>query len=112
MKRSELLEDYCQKCGNTLGSLDCCRVKKTAIITFKSKTYGCQKHHNEDRLINWVSGSIDEKIEITFEPSDKYTDDVMVMKAFQRWIIKKLEMKQIIGNTAEFLYPTGVEIKG
>ena len=24
MKRSELLEDYCQKCGSTIGSSECC----------------------------------------------------------------------------------------
>ena len=25
MKKSELLEDYCQSCGATVGSMDCCQ---------------------------------------------------------------------------------------
>jgi len=33
MKRSELLEDYCQRCGATLGSIDCCQHHINATIT-------------------------------------------------------------------------------
>jgi hypothetical protein len=112
MKKSELLEDYCQKCGSTVGSTECCRnnvVMKKAIVTYKTTTYGCQKHHVENRLINWVGGSIDQTREIEFESNDRYTDDVVAMQAFRKWAANKM-MSTTIGNTAEFIQPTGLEL--